>query len=188
MLSLVVLALGLAASTWFATKVVRTRPNESVEDAFVRITRKVVSAMGATIVTLLVMVAWIADQNDELQVTADQVAANAKANCENQRQNQLSYETALIADVRIARSQYTAAVEALQQADENLAAATPDLSQFGPEIQAAVEDSRRRMEHERERASAFVDALANEVAIREETLDTARTNQIEECPLIPVDG
>lgn len=185
-LSLAVLAAGLVASVWFANWFVRARPDEPVEDAFVRIVRKVVSAMGALLVTLLVMVGWVADQNSDLKVTSRQVAANAQANCESQRVAEADYETALIADVRIARAQLTAAVDMLQQVNERLAVPPLDLSRFGPEIQAAVNNGREQLEHEQERTSAFVDAIAAEVKTRENTLDAARENTIGGCPQIPI--
>ncbi len=185
-LSLLVLLAGVAVSPWIADRAVHRGTDETDPKPYLE-RKRIVAAMWCTLVALLVMVGWITEATNGTDRALNVALANAEANCRNVRQFQELYERGLIADVRLARTQYDVAVGNLEAVAEILAQPAPVLPPgFAPELQVFVDDvyqrSRDRTQHEYDRTSSDLSALRDELSRRESTLDEARATQITECP------
>ena len=186
-LAFAALIAGATISTWLAFRIVRQRPGETLAEATTRIGRRVVAGMGYMVTALLVMVVWQQDTADESRHATELALEVGEDNCRSQRSFESFIEDVLIADVRIARTQYTAAVAALLAADASLSAELPDLSALPVEVIRFVEalavDSRARAAERREAIAENVRGLATELRTRESTLDEARARSSgSDCP------
>lgn len=186
-LTLLALGLGFVGSLWAAHRFVRVRDGETEPQAALRLARAITAGMGCMTTALLVMVLWLTSTVQESHDTTELALANGRANCETQAEFRDRYEDALVADVRLARAQLQAAVEALQ--DVQVAPVTiPDTSALDPAtaafVDAVVAQSELNRQADAERFSASVDRWQDELTRREATLDDLRASRPEDCPLL----
>jgi hypothetical protein len=190
-LSLLALALGFVASLWLGNRLVRLRKGETREERFDRVVRAIVAALGCAVTALIVGVVWLQDNTRDTERAIEIALEATRQNCLDQQADVRTTEKGLIADVRLARAQYQASVDALLQIDERIQAPLPDGSALPVEVQEyvqhLVEDANERNQNERQRFIAAVERWDNELTTRERTLDEHRAIPIRACPTAEVE-
>lgn len=186
-LTLLVLAVGFIGSLWLSRRLVLVRPDEDDGQAALRNIRNGLAALGCGFTAMLVMGYWLQDVVQESHAATELALANSRSNCENFVVFQTNYELALIADVRLARTQYTQAVEDFQDRQAGSAQQLPDMSQLPQSVRdfldPLVERSVADAQADLQRLSAVVDRWQAELEERETTLDKHRAAAVPtSCP------
>jgi hypothetical protein len=188
-LTFAILIVGFVLSLWAGRHIGHSINGETAESQIKRqgrTLRNVVVALGCGFTVLVVGAVWLQEAATSSHEATDIALAAARRNCITQQQAHTAAEKGLIADVRLARAQYQASVEAVLQIDERLQAQLPDVGFLPTEVQqfvdAIVEQSRLRNLADRERYAASMERWSTELATREGALDDARARRIESCP------